>query len=179
MPAVTGVDQDLAATCKVRNSLSAWACLYIACRYEHSTPWQGTIFSSEHPWIVYIRCNGFTEGFAPHLICFIFSCLNQLEAVGSTLVTENHIVAVRLNSAADFGSTHFRTLTSHHPIFFTLRNDFQWILLYLYHSPLNPVIFVTLLFFNNLSCDPFLTSPGGHSHQVKRLWVRRHPQATI
>ena len=108
MPAVTGVDQYLAATCKVRNSLSAWACLYIACRYEHSTPWQGTIFSSEHPWIVYIRCNGFTEGFVPHLICFIFSCLNQLEAVGSTLVTEILVVVVRLNSAADFAL--FKTL---------------------------------------------------------------------
>lgn len=32
-------------------------------------PLTGTMFSFQHPWIVYISCNGFTEGLTPHLAC--------------------------------------------------------------------------------------------------------------
>lgn len=73
----TGVDQGLAVTCKVR------ACLHTSCRYRHSAPWQGAILSSRHPRIVYIRCNGFTEGCAPHLICLTVKCVAPAPAVCS------------------------------------------------------------------------------------------------
>lgn len=69
MPAVTGmgVDQDMAVICKdkKKNPLSEGLFVH-RLQVRALRTWQGTIFSSQHPCIVYIRCNGFTEGYAPH-----------------------------------------------------------------------------------------------------------------